>query len=98
MEIRLENFEESTVYFLRRCGYSSHGVPSGEQSFVRRLTRNNYPRFHAYAKMDGDDLVINLHLDQKKPSYEGEHAHGAEYEGELLVGEVERIKTNYRGL
>lgn len=97
MDIRLENFRESVSYFLRSCGYSIHGA-SGEQSFVRRLTRNNYPRFHVYAKMDGEDLVVSLHLDQKKPSYEGEHAHSAEYEGELLVGEVERIKTNYRGL
>lgn len=92
MEVRLENFEESVAYFLRRCGYAAHSGYGEEQSFVRRLTRNDYPRFHVYAKVEGRDLLVNLHLDQKKASYPGAHAHNAEYEGSLVLEEGYRIK------
>ncbi len=34
---------------------------------------------------------ISLHLDAKKPSYEGTAAHGGEYQGELVEKEMERI-------
>ena len=40
----------------------------------------------------GQAIEINLHLDQKKPSYEGAAAHSGEYEGELVEKEAERIK------
>jgi len=36
--------------------------------------------------------MFNLHLDQKQPSYAGAHAHNAEYEGEIVEREIERLK------
>ena len=95
MELRLENFQESPTYFFRRCGYGVYGAATSdnEWSFVRRLSSGDYPRFHVYAKMDGDDFLVNLHLDQKRPSYEGTRAHSGEYDGALVVEEAERIKT-----
>lgn len=97
MEIRLDNFSESTTHFFRRCGYNFHGGElGGEQSFVRRMGHGDYPRFHAYVKIDGGALLISLHLDHKKPSYDGEHAHNAEYEGELVLEEMYSIKEHYR--
>ena len=66
--------------------------------FVRRLAGMDYPRFHIYSHIEDDSagssqvLVINLHLDQKKPSYEGASAHGGEYSGDLIKEELERIK------
>jgi hypothetical protein len=39
------------------------------------------------------ETLISLHLDQKKPIYKGAPAHAAEYEGELVEKEAERIKN-----
>ena len=36
--------------------------------------------------------VFNLHLDQKKPSYEGSRGHSGEYDGPVVEEEVKRIK------
>jgi len=39
-----------------------------------------------------ENLIFNLHLDQKRPIYKGVTAHSGEYEGEVVEKEVERIK------
>ena len=59
---------------------------------VRKLTYQNYPRFHIYLKQAGDKLIFNLHLDQKAPIYKGVHAHSGEYEGPIIEDEADRIK------
>ncbi len=75
---------------LRRAGYAEHfDRRSGLTSYVKRLTREFYPRFHVYIERG----IINIHLDQKQASYEGSHAHSGEYDGPLLEAEIERIKT-----
>lgn len=38
------------------------------------------------------NLIINLHIDQKKPTYGSHTAHSGEYDGELVSAEIERIK------
>ena len=40
-------------------------------------------------------LIINVHLDQKKPSYRTSHAHSADYEGDQIAAEAERITNLY---
>ena len=80
--------------FLRRAGYAYIlDRQSGQGSFVRRMGRGFYPRFHVYASERGENIEFNLHLDQKQPSYAGSHAHNAEYEGEAVEGETERLKN-----
>ena len=37
-------------------------------------------------------MTFKLHLDQKKPIYEGAPAHAGEYDSELVQKEAERIK------
>ena len=77
----------------------------GELVFIRPLTSSGsgYPRFHIYVKFDdvsretlrpgsGQALTLNLHLDQKKPVYQGVTAHSGEYEGEIVEKETARIK------
>lgn len=66
--------------------------PAGESNLVRPLLGRNYPRFHLYLKTGANDLVFNLHLDQKKPSYGRETSHSGEYDGELVEGERQRIE------
>lgn len=79
---------------LRRAGYAPHRDPrSREQSFVRRFSAGEFPRFHLYAQEEDNGTVFNLHLDQKKPSYEGSRAHAGEYDGPLLEEERKRIEA-----
>lgn len=86
--------KESVINLMRRSGYALLGQDpnTAELSFAKRAGGGDYPRFHAYVKKEGGTIRISLHLDQKKPSYAGSHAHSGEYDGELVGGEMERIK------
>ncbi|MBI5230281.1 MAG: hypothetical protein HY981_03235 [Candidatus Magasanikbacteria bacterium] len=76
---------------IRRCGYGAH--MSREVSYWKRLGTGTYPRFHVYLEERGSGKVcFNLHLDQKEVSYEGNHAHSGEYEGDVVEREAERIR------
>lgn len=93
MKIKLENFNANVLAFMRECGYFPLGQNSdGEWNFVKSLMGRDYPRFHCYIKQEGQNLMLNLHLDQKKPSYAGSSRHSGEYEGEVVETEVERIR------
>lgn len=79
--------------FFQKQGY--HPVPlPGDESYVKRLTRDFYPRFHVYVK----DEYLDLHLDQKKVSYAGSHAHSGEYDSEVVNREGERLQTEITSL
>ncbi len=84
--------------FLReRAAYAHiHSHHTGHDSYVRRLTRDHYPRLHMYIKDLGENVEFNLHLDQKQASYGGSHMHNAEYDGEVVAGEIARIKDLLR--
>ena len=55
---------------MRKCGYAPF-----HDSYIKKLTTLNYPRFHLYAKETEEQYILNLHLDQKKPTYGKETAH-----------------------
>ncbi len=74
--------------FFGKLGYRPAPMP-GDESYVRRLGRDFYPRFHVYVNVDN----LNLHLDQKKASYEGSHAHAGEYDSGLVEDEGRRINN-----
>jgi hypothetical protein len=79
--------------FLRRVGYALiHDSIANHDSYIRRFTREHYPRFHMYFEDQNDRIVFNLHLDQKKASYAGSHMHSAEYDSEAVEAEIERLK------
>ena len=40
-----------------------------------------------------EEIVFDLHLDQKRPIYEGVTAHSGEYDGEVIEREAERVKN-----
>ena len=89
---------EAPEMWLRRAGYSFIANRAGGQdSFARRLGRDFYPRFHVYftESRQGDETLINfnIHLDQKKPGYEGFNRHNAEYDGEIIEAETDRLKS-----
>jgi len=75
---------------MRKLGYHPFQPRHSRQvSFVRRLGQNFYPRFHVYFSPDND--FLNLHLDQKKASYQGSPAHAGEYDSEIIKQEAARI-------
>lgn len=93
MDFKVENIQENIVVVARKLGYVIIDTKeNGEYNLVRKLTLQNYPRFHAYVKQRGSDYEFSLHLDQKKPSYEGAHAHSGEYFGPVVEIEADRIK------
>lgn len=88
---------ENPELWLKRAGYAMlNDRQSGEISFSRRLTRDFYPRFHIYVeesltKENKELITLNLHLDQKRPGYEGQTRHNAEYDGETVEAEARRL-------
>ncbi len=96
MQFIIVKHGENLLNLTRRIGYvpSKHNT-SFEFSFYRPLSRQGYPRFHLYIKEDAQsgNFIFNLHLDQKKPSYEGTTAHSGEYEGKIVEQEAARIKS-----
>ncbi len=89
------DFEKiSSWQFLRQAGYQILENRRNENiSFVRRLSSDHYPRFHIYLQNNQDSTIFNIHLDQKKASYQGQTAHSGEYDGELVKQEAMRLKS-----
>jgi hypothetical protein len=85
--------DQAPESLLRQAGYAYlMDRNTGQESYVRRFNRGFYPRFHLYIEEQGNQVILNLHLDQKQASYEGAHAHNAEYDGDLVEQEMDRIK------
>ncbi|MEK7503414.1 MAG: hypothetical protein AAB577_00310 [Patescibacteria group bacterium] len=88
--------KENIQQAMRRCGYFFIRQEGDELSFARPMSSSGsgYPRFHIYVKVDdvSRETIINLHLDQKKPVYEGVTAHSGEYDGAMITNEIVRLK------
>ncbi|MCX7778766.1 MAG: hypothetical protein N2259_00775 [Patescibacteria group bacterium] len=86
------------IKLIRRCGYREiKDKKTGQISFVHRVGLYSYPRFHLYLQKETPkEIIFNLHLDQKKPSYVGSPAHSAEYNTETVKREVKRIKEEIK--
>ncbi len=93
LKVPKDKLDITPEQFLRRAGYVFIQNRSGKESFVRRLGRNFYPRFHIYIEKNKDYIVFSLHLDQKRPIYSGAHAHSAEYDGKVVEAEIERLRN-----
>ncbi|PIV45080.1 MAG: hypothetical protein COS25_01695 [Candidatus Nealsonbacteria bacterium CG02_land_8_20_14_3_00_37_10] len=87
-----EPLKDNIYNLARKIGYHFQGKEKEQEelSFVR--PPRGYPRFHIYLKVENDNLIFNLHLDQKRPIYKGTTAHSGEYEGEIVEKEAKRIK------
>ena len=91
---RRQQLSEAPELWLRRAGYGLvSSREAGQPSFARRLSRDFYPRFHIYFTQSGDEVEFSLHLDQKRPGYDGYHRHNAEYDGEVVEQEGARLKS-----
>ena len=95
-----KNLKENPAQFMRRAGYGFiQDRRRGTESFARRITREHYPRFHVYIKDERDKVIFDMHLDQKRATYAGAHAHNAEYDGPVVEREINRLKQmlNFQG-
>lgn len=88
MKIPIKKSElKANIYaFMRSAGYAPF-----HESHVRVLGSGGYPRFHIYIDETADRYTLNLHLDQKRPSYGQETAHSGDYEGKAVEDEADRI-------
>ncbi len=97
MKITIQNPTSNSRNLLRQAGYAMQQNQKGEINFVRRIHGDDYPRFHIYVNREepGNIIEIELHLDEKKPSYHGYKAHSGEYEGKVIEMEKERILKTF---
>ncbi|KKU72752.1 MAG: hypothetical protein UX98_C0018G0031 [Parcubacteria group bacterium GW2011_GWA2_47_26] len=96
MKLRFEkNIISDPVLFIKRCGYGEYYDRRMKKvSYMRRARGSDmFPRFHVYIMEHGEDVVFDLHLDQKRPSYAGSSMHAGEYEGTAVEKEAERIRS-----
>jgi len=97
MQFEIKNVTRSQNDLMRVIGYRPAFFQNeSEVSIIRPIGGKDYPRFHLYIKAIFEEqgaYSFNLHLDQKKPSYQGSTGHSGEYDGPLLVEEAGRIKN-----
>jgi hypothetical protein len=97
LEVNKKILDFNPDQFLRRAGYGFiRDNVRNKESYVYRLSRDFYPRLHMYFENLPDRVVFDLHLDQKQASYQGNNMHNAEYDGEVVAGEIERLKNLLR--
>lgn len=72
--------------------FSGQDARTGELNFTHPIRGDAFPRFHAYLTLKGDEIIMNIHLDQRAPIYRGAVAHEGEYSGPLIDQEAKRIK------
>jgi hypothetical protein len=79
-------------HFLRQAGWAYIFDKRREQeSYVKRLTRDFYPRLHLYVKETPEYFTLEVHLDQKQTSYQGVRMHNAEYDGPVVAGALQDL-------
>lgn len=93
MKFVIENPQMNVASFFRRAGYHFQKHEGKKMAFARSLTGQKFPRYHAFARLNGLKIVINIHIDHKAASYEGTARHSGEYgkDSKLLKAEVERL-------
>ena len=94
MKFLIKNLKETINTIPRKLGYRylKEDKERNEHIMVRPLESGGYPRFHLFLKIESDNFIFSLHLDQKRPVYKGTISHSADYQGEIIEAEMERIK------
>lgn len=93
MKFRIQGpFKENIYNLMRKIGYHFQKEDKEKEELILTRPPRGYPRLHLYLKVKNENLIFNLHLDQKRPIYKGVPAHGGEYAGEIVEKEADRIK------
>ncbi len=97
LTINKNKLTNTAAFLLQRAGYKYIvDRNTGKDSFVKVLGNSGYPRWHLYLEENGDNIVLHLHLDQKKPLYKGQPAHSGEYDSEVVKEEMERLRELFQ--
>lgn len=88
MKFNIQNTGTNPLHLMRRLGYHPH---KNKDSYARRLSNSEFPRFHVYLSSKNNELQVSIHIDQKAACYENHTAHSGDYDGELLEQEKQRI-------
>jgi len=92
MVFKIYNKNYNVQALVRDIGYKPLGYTDKKELNCVRALSGDYPRFHVYLSEAPDIITFSLHLDQKRPVYEGQTAHGGDYESDIVRGEAQRIK------
>ena len=92
MTFKVNNLNYNLLDLVRKLGYQPMKYTQQNELNCVRLLGGEYPRFHIYLKEEGNILIFNVHLDQKKASYEGTSAHAGDYDSDIVKEEVARVK------
>ena len=94
MKFVIEKPQVNINVLFRRAGYHFDKHSGDEMAFARSLTGQTFPRYHAFCRMDGMKILVNIHIDHKAASYEGSSKHSGEYasDSQLLNEEAGRLK------
>ena len=93
MKFELKGPLKENIYNLaRELGYYFLRENREENEFELARPARGYPRFHLFISIENDVTIFKLHLDQKRPSYQGASAHAGEYDSEIVQKEADRIK------
>src|SRR3989338_11351843 len=94
LQFTKDEIDGDAVTFIRRCGYGEYyDRRMSKTSYMKRARMGDmFPRYHVYIEERGDEVIFDLHLDQKRPSYEGASMHAGEYEVTAVEREAERIR------
>jgi hypothetical protein len=95
MKFIIEKPTTNAVNYFRRAGYYFQKRDGKEVAFAKKLTDQEFPRFHAFVKVIGYKFEVNIHIDQKQTSHKGTSAHSGEYDedNKLLRDEVQRLQS-----
>ncbi len=99
LKISKDNNIINEVQFLRSLGWAQiYDRKKNKISYVKRLGEDFYPRLHMYFSETENHYIFSMHLDQKKASYAGFHAHSGEYDNVLVRKELDIIKKNLNNI
>lgn len=80
---------------MRRFGYAPYSNRQGKQSYVRRITGYEFPRYHLYIQnVTVADITCSVHIDQKAPVMKGATAHAGDYDSPEVYAEIQRLKSS----
>ena len=92
MIFKIYNKNYNVQALVRQIGYRPLGYTEKRELNCVRPLGGDYPRFHVYLMEAPDIITVSIHLDQKRPVYEGATAHSGDYESDVVQGEAQRIK------
>jgi hypothetical protein len=93
MKSKINGKLKNTIYNLMRdLGYHFQGQDEKTKELGFTRPKSGYPHLHLFVKIENGDLFLSLHLDQKKPVYDGATAHSGDYDGPVVENEMARIK------